>query len=272
MRDPLGDALRWTRTPIVVFSLLVAAFLLLPVGIVVSTSFSAAPFLVFPPSGFTFHWYGAIVDDSQWMQPFYTSLRVGALATALATIMGTSAALGLRRLRLRGRALAAAFVAPIALPFLAYGLGLYDLVTKVSFLQNSNVPVAIGESVLAFPIVFVIVSAGLAGIDPRITDAASTLGARWPTVVWRVELPLIRTCIIASILFAFSFTFDEVVMSLLMSPPDRITLPLQVYRAATESISPELSAASTYVMVIAIVILCVAALVERHALSRLRRA
>ena len=206
MRDPLGDALRWTRTPIVVFSLLVAAFLLLPVGIVVSTSFSAAPFLVFPPSGFTFHWYGAIVHDSQWMQPFYTSLRVGALATALATIMGTSAALGLRRLRLRGRALAAAFVAPIALPFLAYGLGLYDLVTKVSFLQNSNVPVAIGESVLAFPIVFVIVSAGLAGIDPRITDAASTLGARWPTVVWRVELPLIRTSIIASILFAFSFT------------------------------------------------------------------
>ena len=60
-------------------------------------------------------------------------------------------------------------------------------------------------------------------------------------------------------------------MALLMSPPDNVTLPVQMFRAAQESISPELSAASTYVMGLAIVILTTAALFERHALSRLRR-
>jgi putative spermidine/putrescine transport system permease protein len=137
-------------------------------------------------------------------------------------------------------------------------------------MQNSNVPVAIGQAVLAFPLVFVIVSAGLAAIDPRITDAAATLGARWPMVVWKVELPLIKTSIIAAVLFAFSFTFDEVVMALLMSPPGNFTLPVQIFRAARESISPELSAASTYIVMMAIAVLTVAALFERHALSRLR--
>jgi putative spermidine/putrescine transport system permease protein len=271
MREPLADALRWTRTPIVSFAFLVAAFLLLPVGIVVSTSFTTGAFLVFPPDGFTLHWYGAIVHDPAWMNPFFTSLRVGVGATALATISGTAAALGLRRLRVHGRWLGAVFVAPIALPYLAYGLGLYNLVQDVPFLQNSNVPVALGQAVLAFPIVFVIVSAGLANVDPRITDAASTLGARWPMVVWKVELPLIKASIIAAILFAFSFSFDEVVMALLMSPPDKVTLPVQMFRAAQESISPELSAASTYITVIAIAVLATAALVERQALARLRR-
>jgi putative spermidine/putrescine transport system permease protein len=116
--------------------------------------------------------------------------------------------------------------------------------------------------------VYVIVLAGLATIDRRVTDAAATLGAKWPMVVWRIELPLIRTNIIVAALFAFTICFDEAVVALIMSPPDSMTLPVAMYRAARESISPEMAAASTIVMGLAVVVLALGAVLERRGLRR----
>lgn len=271
MNDALAKAMGWTRAPIGSLSFLVACFLLLPVVIVVSTSFTAGVFLTFPPEGFSTKWYGKIVHDSTWTDPFFTSLRVGGGATLLATLAGTAAALGMRRLRARGRWLGAAFIAPVTLPYLAYALGLYDLFTRIPVFGESNIPVALGQAVLAFPVVFVVVSAGLASIDPRITHAAATLGARWPMIVWKVELPLIKGSIAAAVLFAFSFSFEEVIVALLLSPPDATTLPVQMFRAARESISPELSAASTVVMVVALLVLASGIVLERQRLGLRRK-
>jgi putative spermidine/putrescine transport system permease protein len=256
------------RVPLTVFGILIAVFMLLPIGIVVSTSFTSGFFLAFPPEGFSIRWYREIVHDSEWTTPFVTSLRVGFGATLIATVMGTCAALGMRRAVWGRRSLSALLIAPVALPLLAYALGLWDLFNRVTLFEDTNFAVMVGQSVVAFPLVYVIVLAGLASIDPRITRAASTLGARWPMIVRKIELPLIKTNIVVAALFAFTISFDEAVIALIMSPPSSVTLPVQMFRAARESISPELSAASTIVMLLAVFILVVGGLLQWRAGKR----
>jgi putative spermidine/putrescine transport system permease protein len=256
------------RVPITVLSILIGAFLLFPIGIVISTSFTAGFFLTFPPEGFSTRWYSAILDNPEWTKPFWTSIRVALFATTLATVVGTCAALGMRRAVRGRRSLSAIMVAPVTLPLLAYALGLYDLFNRWPIFEGTNVPVVLGQAVVAFPLVYVIVLAGLAAVDRRVTDAASTLGARWPMIVWKIELPLIRNNIIVAALFAFTISFDEAVIALIMSPPESMTLPVQMFRAARESISPELAAASTIVMALAVVVLALGAVIERHGLKR----
>jgi putative spermidine/putrescine transport system permease protein len=253
-----------------VLSVLTAGFLLLPVAIVISTSFTEGIFLTFPPEGFSLKWYRTILESPAWTDPFFTSLRVGLGATAVATVTGTAAALGMRRIVRGRRWLSAALIAPVALPLLAYALGLWDLFQRVPLFEGTNIPVALGQAVVAFPLVYVIVSAGLASVDRRITDAASTLGARWPTIVWRIELPLIKTSVIIAVLFAFSLSFDEAVIALFLSPPEATTLPVQMFRAARESIAPELSAASTIVTLLAIIVLMLGTAVQRGTFRRRR--
>jgi putative spermidine/putrescine transport system permease protein len=256
------------RVPVTVFSVVIGAFLLFPIAIVISTSVTSGFFLTFPPEGFSFKWYRSIVDNPEWTHPFYTSLRVALGATTIATVVGTCAALGMRR-AVRGRRwLSAVMVAPVALPVLAYALGLFDLFTRWTVFEGTNVPVVLGQSVVAFPFVYVTVLAGLATVDRRVTDAASTLGAKWPMIVWKIELPLVRTNIIVGALFAFTICFDEAVIALIMSPPESMTLPVQMFRAARESISPEMAAASTIVTGLAIVVLTLGAVIERRGLRR----
>jgi putative spermidine/putrescine transport system permease protein len=269
VKDALHSAMgARVRVPVTVLSVLIGLFLLFPISIVVSTSFTSGFFLTFPPEGFSLKWYGRIVHNPEWTQPFYTSLRVALGVTVISTIVGTSAALGMRR-AVRGRRwLSAILVAPIALPLLAYALGLYDMFTRWPVFEGTNVPVVLGQSIVAFPIVYVIVLAGLATVDRRVTDAAATLGAKWPMIVWKIELPLIRTNMIVAALFAFTISFDEAVVALIMSPPSSMTLPVQMFRAARESISPEMAAASTIVMGLAVSVLAVVAVLERHSARR----
>jgi putative spermidine/putrescine transport system permease protein len=112
--------------------------------------------------------------------------------------------------------------------------------------------------VLATPIVFVAVSAGLAQVDPALSRTAASLGAKWPTIVWRVELPLLRGNIVAAALFAFAFSFDEVVISYFLNGPDNTTLPVELFVSTRDSLSPAIAAASTVVMLIALLLVAAA--------------
>jgi ABC-type spermidine/putrescine transport system permease subunit II len=87
-------------------------------------------------------------------------------------------------------------VAPPALPYIAYAIGLYDVLLRFPALDDTTAPLILGESALAFPISFLVVSGAAARIDPAPRPAASTMGARWPTIVLRVELPLLRAGIL----------------------------------------------------------------------------
>jgi putative spermidine/putrescine transport system permease protein len=257
---------RW-RIAIVAAALTLALFLLVPGAMILVASLSRGEFLEFPPDGISLRWYEALLDDPAWRSAFGTSARIAAGGAALATIAGTAAALGLRRVRRRATLLRSAFIAPIALPYIVYVLGLYNVFDALHVL-GASWPIMLGQGVLAFPIVFVTVDAMLSGVDPRIPDAASSLGASWPMVVVRVELPLVLPAVVASALFAFSFCFDEVVVALFLSGPETVTYPVKIFSAARESVSPVVAAASSAVTLLVLALAALFAVLIRRAAAR----
>jgi putative spermidine/putrescine transport system permease protein len=262
----VGRSLGLYRLPVIVVAILASLLLIVPFLILVATSWTSGSFILFPPEGFSLQWYGEVLGDRRWMGAFWLSVWESALATLIATVLGVAGAIGLTRVRSRaaGRWIRTLFIVPIALPPIAYAVGLYGVNLELGFLRGTLVTMVIGHALVALPYVFVIVSGGIARIDPALRPAAWTLGARWPLILWKIELPALLPYLLSGALFAFIVVFDEVVLAVFLLPPGVQTLPLKMLSAASEAFSPELTAASTLVSLLAIVVLALVPLLTRR--------
>ncbi|KAA9108029.1 ABC transporter permease [Microbacterium rhizomatis] len=259
MSSTIARSLGWYRLPVMVIAALASLLLIVPFLILVSTSWTSGSFIQFPPEGFSLQWYGEVLSDRRWMGSFWLSLWTSTISTLIATVLGVAGALGLTRVRSRvaARWIRTLFIVPIALPPIAYAVGLYGVNMDLGFLRGTLVTLIIGQSLIALPYVFVIASGGVARIDPALRPAASTMGARWPLILRTIELPAVLPYIFSGALFAFIVVFDEVVLAVFLMPPGMQTLPLRMLNASQEAFSPELTAASTLVSILAIVVLTI---------------
>jgi putative spermidine/putrescine transport system permease protein len=267
MNQELKLGLGISRGAFVVLGILLAIFLILPLLVIVPTSWTAGQLVEFPPHGFSFQWYEQVLENPLWTESFWVSIRVAFFGSIIATVLGTGIALGMRRLA-RGRGTRVAqslFILPLAIPYISYALGLYQLVNKVpTGLNETLLPLILAESVIAMPLVYIVIAGALANVDPRLGRAASTMGARWPTVLWRIDLPLVKMAVIAGFIFSFATIFDEATLALFLAPVTDITLAQQLYRSANESIAPTLSAVSTMITLLAILVLGIGTLFSRR--------
>lgn len=255
-----GSILGGYRVPILAIAILAGLVLGVPFLILVATSWTTQQFLTFPPVGFTLDWYAAFFTDKKWMNPLGLSLVIALISTAIALVFGTAGALAVARLRrLPARIMRTLFIIPIALPPVAYAIGLYGFQQMVPMIRKSLVLLVLGEALLALPYVFVLVSAAVSRLDPALRSAAATLGAKWPLILWRIELPLLWPTMAAGAIFGFNLVFDELTLSVFLLPPGQQTLPLKMLSATSDSFTPALTAASTVVSLAALVLLGVVA-------------
>jgi putative spermidine/putrescine transport system permease protein len=241
MRHPLVVALgRYRYVAMVLAAVIALALFLLPFAVLMATSFSDNAFALFPPEGFTFDWYHTVLTSGDWADATWLSIWISALATVIATVFGVAGALALPRIRRPGLARAARtlFIAPIALPPVAYAVGLYGINLDVAALHGTFTSLILGEAILALPYVFVTASGAVGRLDPALRRAASTMGAPWPLILLRVELPLIAGGVIAGALFAFVTAFDDVVLAVFVAPLGSNTLPLMMLNQSQEAVSP----------------------------------
>jgi putative spermidine/putrescine transport system permease protein len=251
-----------------VLGIILGIFLILPLLIIVPTSWNGGQLVEFPPHGFSFQWYEQVFENSLWTEAFWVSLKIAFFGSIIATVMGTGIALGMRRLaRGRGTRIAQSlFILPLAIPYVSYALGLYQLVNKLlpTSINETLIPLILAESVIAMPLVYIVIAGALSNVDPRLGRAASTMGARWPTILWRIDLPLVKMGIIAGFIFAFATILDEATLALLLAPVTEITLAQQLYRSAAETVTPTLSAVSTMITLLAILVLGIGTLFSRR--------
>jgi putative spermidine/putrescine transport system permease protein len=262
VRIALREALGGYRTALVVLGALLALFLLVPVLVILPQAFSSGLFFKFPPPGFSTQWFDTVVNDPLWRDSFARSLVTAAAGAVLATAAGTFAALGLRRLGPRGRLLRALFLAPLVIPQLVLAIGIFVARDDLG-LGTSLWTLVIGQTVLAFPVVVVVASAGLSSVDPALSRASASLGHRWPSTLLRIELPLISRSILSAFVLAFALCFDEAVLAYFLAPPGKATLPTQLWLASTENASPAIAAVSTIVMGLVTILLLAAAWIGR---------
>lgn len=250
------SALGFYRIPIYLVSFVAGLTLFVPFLVLVATSWTSGSLLLFPPQGFSLIWYEKVLADPRWTDPLWFSLGVSAVSTVLAVVFGTAGALAVTRLSQNSaRIVRTLFIVPIALPPVAYAIGLYGINLNLGFLRGTLTTLIIGEALLALPYVFVLVSAATGRLDPNLRSAASTLGAPWTLILRKVELPLLVPNIISGTILAFIMVFDEVVLSVFLLPPGVQTLPLKMLSASTEAFSPALTAASTMVSLLALIIM-----------------
>jgi putative spermidine/putrescine transport system permease protein len=242
------------------------AFLAAPLVFVVVVSFNADAVQSFPPHAWSLHWYWNALHVPSFVSGFLTSALIALGAVAIAGPAGVAAALALDGGRGRGRVLVEAiFLAPLIVPGLVIGISL--LVVFVAFdVQQTALRLLAGHVLIVLPYVIRTTLASLTLLDPRLGEAAATLGASKVKKFRRVVLPLILPGVQAGMLFGLILSFDDVSVSLFLVDAKTVTLPLAIMSYLQYSFDPSVAAISA--MLIGLTVAVVAVLERRVGLKQ----
>lgn len=223
----------------------VLVFLLLPVVVIIPLSFSDSSFLAYPIEGWSLQWYREMFHSSEWVRAAKNSFIVAPLATLLATVLGTLAAMGLAHTKFFGKGfLTSLLIAPMVVPIVVVAVSSYLYFAKWG-LNDSYLGLVIVHAALGAPFVVTTVLATLQGFNQNLVKASLSLGASPLETFFRVTLPVIAPGVISGALFAFAISFDEVVVTLFLAGPEQVTLPRQMFTGIRENISPTIAAVAT---------------------------
>lgn len=248
---------------------IVLFFLVFPISVVVPLSFNLEPYFTFPLAGVSTRWYRALLESESWRLALKNSISIGLATTALATVLGTLAALGLSRPNFPFRtAVMALLLAPVAVPVIVTAVGLYFLYSRVG-LANSLLGLVLAHTTIAVPFVVVTVTATLSSFNHDLIRAAASLGASPLQSFIRVSLPLVLPGIVSGAIFAFITSFDDVVIALFLAGGPQWTLPRQMWSGVRENIDPTILAAATLLVAVSALVL-IGAEWLRHRNERLR--
>ena len=248
------------------FTMLVFAFLMLPLLVVFPISVSSASYMQFPPPGFSWQWYQRYFGDEIWIEATIRSFQVAALCTLLAMLLGVPLAFLLVRSKRRGTwILDRLAAAPIIVPTIILSIAIYSIFARLQLI-GVWYGVAIAHTVLALPFVVILVGAGLRGFDQAQEQAAMGLGASWPVAIWRITLPQLRPSLISAAFIAFISSFDELVVAMFLSGA-AMTLPKKMFDNIMMEIDPTIAAVSVTQILLVGICLGLTALFGRGALA-----
>ena len=243
------------------------AFLYAPIAILVVYSFNASR-LVTVWGGWSTKWYAALLEDRAMIEAALTSLGIALVSAALATVLGTMAAVSLTRLRFRGRGPFAAMVyAPLVMPEVITGLSLLLLFVALNA-ERGFWTVTAAHTTLTMCFVSVVVQSRLASLDRSLEEAAMDLGCNPLRAFVAVTLPLIAPAIAAGWMLAFTLSLDDLVIASFTTGPGSTTLPIRIYSEVRLGVKPEINAICTLVIGLIAVVIVVASLASKLAGAR----
>ena len=224
-------------------------FLVLPILVIIPLSFSDSSFLSYPMPGFSLRWYENLFQSDEWMRAAKNSFIVAPMATVVATVLGTLAAVGLNKADFPGKGLLmAVLISPMVVPVVVVGVGVYFFFAQIG-LSESYTGLILAHAALGAPFVVTTVSATLQGFNHNLVRASLSLGASPLYTFFRITLPVIAPGLISGALFAFATSFDEVVITLFVAGPGQSTLPRQMFAGIRENISPTIAALATILII-----------------------
>ncbi len=205
---------RSTRISLAVCSVLVIAFLWIPLLIIALYAFNGSNIQGWPITNWTLHWFHVAWQDPDVRSSLWLSVRAGLLASGAALVLGTMAAAAVARFRFFGReAISFLLVLPLALPGIITGMALNSFLFSTAKLTPSLWTIVIGHATFCVVVVYNNVVARLRRSSPSLIEASYDLGADgWQTfrfVVW----PVLSTALVAGGLLAFALSFDEVIVT-----------------------------------------------------------
>jgi putrescine transport system permease protein len=230
-------------------------FLYLPIVTLIVLSFNASP-LVTSWAGFSFKWYGALVNDAAIIEGFLLSLKIAFLSATASVVLGTFAAVALVKFkRFPGRTLFSGMVnSPLVMPEVIIGLSLLLMLVSIQratgFPERGMLTIWIGHTLLGMAYATVVVTSRLREMNPQLEEAALDLGARPWQVFLLITLPLISQALMSAWLLSFTLSLDDVVLSAFLSGPGSTTLPITIFSRAKLGLNPTVNAVATLTVLV----------------------
>ncbi|MBL8544622.1 MAG: ABC transporter permease [Hyphomonadaceae bacterium] len=257
---PLEYMRRWPLQLIVGLTLL---FLYLPLITLMVFSFNTSRRNIVW-QGFTTDWYVRAFNNESLLQAFINSLTIAFLCTIASVVLGALAAVMLWRFRFPGKTVVEGSLAlPIVVPEICMGVAMLVFFARV-MPWPTGLPwplnlgaITIAHISFAFPFVATVVRARLASFNRELEEAAKDLGASEWRTFWDILVPHMQPGLIAGALLAFTLSLDDFVITFFTAGPDTITFPVKVYSMLRFSVTPEVNAASTILIVVTVILTAV---------------
>jgi putative spermidine/putrescine transport system permease protein len=221
-----------------------------PIVVVVAASFTPDGYLRFPPGAMSLRWYAEALSDSRWLRALGLSLWIAALTAVAATTIAFLTAWCARcRMPVSvSRWLDLLVLSPLFFPHAALGVALVNLLAAFGLVATPE-GIVLAHLVCALPFAYRPVAVAMHRISPEMLEASAILGAGDMRTALRVLLPLCRPGLVTALLFSFIISLDEVTVTMFLTGPDVMTLPVEIYAYIQENASPVLAAVSTAMVV-----------------------
>lgn len=233
---------------------LIYAFLLLPVVIVVITSFTTQTFPGIPTDGISFQWYSELLGDTQLVSALRTSLIVSTSAAILSAAVGTIAAFGFVRSDFPYKEqISSVMLLPMIISPIITGLALVRYFGTLS-IPSGYPALIVGHSVLTLPYVFLLVRSELVTFDRDLERASRILGADSTLTFLNITGPIISPAILAGMFIAFVVSFGEFAATQFLISPGTSTIPVVIYTMLRTGLTPTINALATVLIVVMVTI------------------
>ena len=233
----------------------VFAFLYIPISVLVGLSFNEGG-LPTAWTGFSFKWYGALLENDNILRAAGNTLVVAIFSTVFSTLLGTLLAIGVEIRRRNGKWLETVIFAPMIIPDIVLAIALLSFFSLLGVKMGLHT-IIVSHVVFNLAFVCAVVRARLKSFDWSIIEASSDLGASTFTTLYRVVMPVLMPAILAGGLLAFTLSVDEFIIAFFTAGAGRssITLPMQIYAMIRFGVTPEINALATIVMSVSVIAL-----------------
>lgn len=236
---------------------LVYLFMTIPILIIVIASFSPNAYPEFPPTSFSLRWYQELFSSSAWLETLWTSVLLVLIVTPITVILGTAAAVAIRRLQFPGKqALQALMMSPLMIPHVVLGIAFLYQGTAMGWFGTMNALI-IAHVIIVFPFVIRSVGVSMSNLDPILEHASMSLGAGPIRTFFKVTIPNIKPGIMAGTVFAGVTSFGEVSVSVFVASPQWVTVPVRIFNYVEQTFDPVINAVSVVFILIAVVALII---------------
>jgi spermidine/putrescine transport system permease protein len=214
--------------------------------------------------GFTLKYYEKALNNNSLVEALVNSLTIAFLATIISLVIGALAAVMLWRFRFPLKsAVEGTMTLPIIVPEICLGVAFLIFFARVDWPTGLPWPlnlsaITIAHITFCFPFVAMVVRARLASFNREEEEAAKDLGASEWQAFRDVLLPHMKPGLVAGALLAFTLSLDDFVITFFTSGPDTITFPVKVYSMVRFSVTPEVNAASTLLILLTVILTFIA--------------
>ena len=242
---------------------LVMLFLYMPIAVLIFYSFNASKSRSVW-AGFSLKWYKELFSNELILTSLRNTIIVALIASVVATILGTAAAMGIyamKRKWFRSAVMNVTYM-PITNPEIVMGVSL--LLLFVFMKEQMNIPLELGLGTLVIahvtfctPYVILNVLPKLRQLDKFVYEAAMDLGCSPVQAFFKAIIPEIAPGIFAGFLMALTYSVDDFIISYFVSSASSVTLPVTIGSMVRKRISPEINALSAIIFVVVLLVLIV---------------